>query len=490
VATAPIPSAGAASRPAFSGRERLAALLGEEGLLLFLVCGYLAEQIALLRRQLGSDGWLTLVAGRQIVDHGLPSADHWTTIASGRSWVDQQWLAHLALYATVRIGGIPLALAVNLALAGGSLIGAAVLARKRGASSRVTAWVVLVALLPFGRSADVLRAQSLCYPLFVALVWVLTDPRAGRRIYLTFPLLVLWANLHGSVVVAAGLVSACGLLRLIRKEGARTRALALAAGPWACVFASPYALDLPRYYRATLFNPAFAHYVTEWKPVTLSLMNVPIFVLAAAAIIVVARRRTGWGIVEPLILCVCAVLAVLAVRNGVWLALASVLLLPGGVTRSIAPAPSTSARRRMNVALATGAAAALVLATVATAGRPASWFTTNYPDGAAAATVQAAGPSGGRVFATEDFADWLLWREPSLAGRIAYDDRLELLRSSELRMIFGLKSGYVSPAVLERSYSAVVADPTFAGLVRRRLGHRARTLYADSSVVVLSLAGH
>jgi len=41
----------------------------------------------------------------------------------------------------------------------------------------------------------------------------------------------------------------------------------------------------------------------------------------------------------------------------------------------------------------------------------------------------------GSVFADDAHADWLLWRFPELRGRIVYDDRVELLRSGQLRML-------------------------------------------------------
>src|SRR5207244_11967687 len=39
---------------------------------------------------------------------------------------------------------------------------------------------------------------------------------------------------------------------------------------------------------------------------------------------------------------------------------------------------------------------------------------------------------GVRVYAADRFADWLLWHEPALEGRVAYDSRLELLTGQQL----------------------------------------------------------
>ncbi len=44
------------------------------------------------------DSWMTLVGGREIVEHGLPHHDAIGVITAGRTWTDQQWLAQLAFY--------------------------------------------------------------------------------------------------------------------------------------------------------------------------------------------------------------------------------------------------------------------------------------------------------------------------------------------------------------------------------------------------------
>ena len=49
-----------------------------------------------------------------------------------------------------------------------------------------------------------------------------------------------------------------------------------------------------------------------------------------------------------------------------------------------------------------------------------------------AATVVAQQPRSTSVFASDRLADWLLWRVPSLRGRIAYDVRFELLKQTQL----------------------------------------------------------
>jgi hypothetical protein len=69
-----------------------------------------------------------------------------------------------------------------------------------------------------------------------------------------------------------------------------------------------------------------------------------------------------------------------------------------------------------------------------------------YPVAAANLAAKAAGTDK-TVYASEEFADWLLWERPELAGRVAFDVRYELLRAREVRQIvlFDLGSGVDRP---------------------------------------------
>ena len=178
-----------------------------------------------LRTALAADGWMALLSGRVVAQHGLPSHDTLMVWAHGRQWVDQQWLAQLLLYGLDRLGGLPLALLVHAFLVIGALGGAAALARRRGGSARSATWVALPVLIAYWPEAVVMRPQSFAYPLFVAVLWLLVDElrQPSRRVYLVLPLLALWANLHGSVVVGAAVVSAFAVTEIAASLRSRPR---------------------------------------------------------------------------------------------------------------------------------------------------------------------------------------------------------------------------------------------------------------------------
>src|SRR6478609_4542027 len=204
----------------------LLAVLEKDGTVVVVVAAFAATLITHLRTALAADGWMALLSGRVVAQHGLPSHDTLTIWAHGRTWVDQQWLAQLGLYGVDRLGGLPLVMLVHALLVTLGLAGAAVLARRLGGSARSVTWTALPVLVAYWPGAAVMRPQSFAYPLFVAVLWLLLDDLRlhSRRVYLVLPLLVLWANLHGSVIVGAALLAGYALSRSpARSGGSRAR---------------------------------------------------------------------------------------------------------------------------------------------------------------------------------------------------------------------------------------------------------------------------
>jgi len=166
------------------------------------------------------DTWLTLMAGREVVDHGLPHTEHITMLGEGRTWTDQQWLAQVVFYAAHELAGMRAVILLGIALVLVALALTAATARTSGASSRSTFILGFLAVLagPWGWT---LRAQTTALPLFAGTLWLLVDAsRRGvrKRSLLVLPLLVVWANLHGSVVLGAMLTVLLGIMELIRRR--------------------------------------------------------------------------------------------------------------------------------------------------------------------------------------------------------------------------------------------------------------------------------
>jgi hypothetical protein len=287
------------------------------------------------------------------------------------------------------------------------------------------------------------------------------------------PILCLWANLHGSVTLGATVVAGYGLLASLRTR--RRLPLVLCMAPLN-VFASPYALELPRYYRTMLLNPPFAGAIVEWNRTTP--MNAPtFFVVAALVAVVVWRRRRMVLPVEWLLLTLTGAAALTATRLTPWFGLTALAILPPLTTRRLGPTPAGRPAAWITTALGLLIAGALV-----SVGRhdyrQAPQTSGDLSPVVAALRLQ---PPTARVLSDLQFADWVLWQAPKLRGHVAYDARPEVLTRQQFvddvlpfeRMTTGWRTA-VQP------YTLVVTT----NASRARM-HGWRTVAADGDLVLL-----
>jgi len=421
---------------------------GSDALLVVAMVALGITLLLLLPRTFGVDSWLALVAGREVWSGGLPHQETLTAMSHGAPWVDQQWLSQLASYAIYRIGGLGL-LGVTSVTMMTVAVGAAVLAaRRRGAR----AWGVmamfglcLTQILPAGE----VRTQAFAMPLIVATTLLLSadSRRHTRRVYWCLPILVVWANLHGTALIGAAMVCLRGLLLASdrwREAPARDSAwrrwrgpVALTLGAPLCLLITPYGLSIVSYYQATMMNSGIRHLVTEWQPITSDLaIAVPFFILAGLVVWSFGRRPTTTTVWEKVVLLVLAASSIMVIRNGLLFGLAALAIVPASLDAALPRRPprTVPVRNRLNTALCVSTFAALAIVIMSTLLRPGAAFEhySQRPrvlDVVRAATLR--DPTL-KVFADVRFADWLLWRDPQLRGRIANDARFELLTGSQM----------------------------------------------------------
>jgi hypothetical protein len=427
---------------------------------------------------MSTDGWLALVSGRFIAHHGLPQHDDWTVLAHGRHWADQQWLAQLALYSLQRIGDLWLLEAMQVACLVGAVVGAIFIARRRQAAELLVALVTLVSCLPLVATASAVRPQSFCYALWVVLIALLTSsgPLGWRRLGLALGILILWGNLHGSVLLAAALLSARGLTMLRHEKRSPTGWVALIA-PWAAVFATPYASGLAHYYTRTAFNPTFGQYLAQWAPTAAQPVAIPIFALLIGGVWIYGRSPEALDRFEWFALALSALAGLAAVRNWPWFCLAAVALTPRGLPRA-----GIERRSVRDVASFLGLLFAVAL--------PLSFFglraaqASLYPDGAATRVGALAGQTPHRtVWASTRFADWLLWRRPELAGSLVADARYELLTTDELERVVLFRFGG-SVRWTEARAQVFVLDPDTDSRALDAIRPHVRVVYDRDHVVI------
>lgn len=473
-----------AAAPAVRG-PALAGRLADEALLVTVVAVFAAFVATATPYLLWGDSWLTFLGGREIAAHGLPGLDTLTVLSRGRRWVDQQWLAQLASYELESGLGLQATLAIFAGMIVAPFALACGLARRRGASPRS---VAIFAMLAAPAALCAVRAQAFSCLLFVPLLALLAAEarRSSRRVWLALPLLALWANLHGAVLVAAALVALLGISELV--SGRRARGLALVLAPWPCVLASPYGLSLVGYYHSTAGNPLFKKFILEWAPPTFpTAVGLPFFLTAAVALVLVARRPRDLTLFELGALAFTLAGGLTAQRSITWFSYAALLLLPATLERSWPQRPATPAARRALGGVAAAAVLLVLAATAAAAGRSTRQIDAIWPQAAVQAVrgALAADPRA-RVVAAEGSADWLLYEIPELRGRIAFDGRFEVLSQPQFQAVRDyLRQSGPNWQRLSRGYSIIVVDPARnSGLYRFYSASGLRVLYRGSRVAV------
>jgi hypothetical protein len=398
-------------------------------------------------RYLFADSYYDLYAGRYIVHHGIPHHNVVTVVAHGAPWIDQQWLAHVVYYAAWAAAGYPaVALLSSLVLTSGFAVLMLALRGRGVPPTRAFLWTCATVIVYLGNIP--IRAQSFAYPLFALTLWLVVldsqAPRPRARVWLVLPVLVLWANTHGSVLIGAALVALYAgyraVVAMVRRAGPGPVVgyLALAAGAAASVLCTPYGTAVIGYYKSVnRVAPALSHYVTEWqRPNPLYLVSMGFFALLVACVIAVAvawRRGTRPDPVLTAIALGLLVMALTAIRNQAYFAFAGSLLAADTLARS-------SAGRAPVLSPAFSRATAGVLAVTALIGigliaaEPAARFESLVPVraiGVAAALAER--HPGAQVLADEWSSPPMLWLHPAMLGRVAYDARLEQFSPAQLR---------------------------------------------------------
>lgn len=406
--------------------------------------------LAQIPQHITQDTWLALVDGRYISQHGIPQHDNLFVITRGARWLDQQWLAQLTLYGLNQVGGLALYALVYIALAMTGFCLALAAARALGGSERHTLWVLPIAGFLYFAGSSNIRTQGFAYPLFSATLWLLArgirDPR-DRRIYLVFPLLILWGNLHGSATLGAGLASLAGVVLIAQdlsggrwrhiRQSLHARGLVLLVVSPICLLINPYGPAIVRYYSETILNPSFGKVISEWQPITASVvLAIPFFAAAAASLWLMGRSGRRMPAFDQLALLALAAGAVFAIRNVSWYGLGAMILLPPALSQQFSSGTPATRHPRINLSLLGVSVGILLVALVSVATRATSWFEHAYDGRALAAVTRISRQEpGARIYVDNRYADWLLWRDPALAGRMSYDIRFELLTTKQLQSV-------------------------------------------------------
>lgn len=430
------------------------------------------------------DLWWHLGMGRAIaVAHAVPRSDAFSYTRFGSPYFDQPWLAQLCMYALHASGGLAGLLACDFAIMLGAEALAVWAAMRRGASFAL-ACLVQLALAPVAWRGWAMRPQAFAVPIFAAFVYVLAAYRNGARAPLwLLPLLMLaWANLHGSFPLGLALIlltlGAAWLDHRVALRPLLWTALGCAAAP----MANPRGPALVGYVRGLLDSSTVRAIAREWQPLTLADSEgryVTAILVGALLLGLWRRARLGdWLLVAPF-----ALLALSAVRNGIWLSLVLGPIAAGWLVRS----PTATTVRLPRYALALTALAASLLVTT-------PWWKPRLvpmPYGAlawhqrtpvaAVSWMAQTAREPRRLFHGMGAGSYLIWARPS--QRVFLDPRIELYPRAQWDDALSLRSGErVSEIAARYHFDAWLLDqhedaPLIAAL---RKSHKLRLRYEDA----------
>ncbi len=302
------------------------------------------------------------------------------------------------------------------------------------------------------------------------------------------PILVLWANVHGSVVLGVALVTLWAFTRVfwdggrLRLDPAWLRYSGIVAASWICLLATPYTIDVVGYYRRILFSSAFGDVVTEWMRPSFP-RALPFFVIAGLAALLVFTPRPRYSPFARASLALTAIAGLTALRHTAWLPLLFVVLAPLPLDAIRAPR-DVERHVPVNLTLVAAAVAGVTVVAVLAMLKPASSYERPLRAAVVRAVDREVDRTGGPVFADSVSADWLLWHNPSLKRRIAWDVRFELLTEAELRRL-GAFSDREGPAWRSAADCCPVLVLRTKADVTKTLRKELRVAYSDDSTTVL-----
>lgn len=368
-----------------------------------------------------------------ISTHSLLRTDTFTFSVAGRPWLNQQWGAELVLGAAYRVGGW-LGLAVTRALLAAAVLALILLAcRAAGASLRAASWLTLgtgtLLLVP---AAFQLRGQLFGVLCFAAVLLLVAGRRQHpRRLWWAVPIVVAWANVHGSFFLGPVLIGLGWLQDLADRDPRARRTLIAAFFCAAATVVTPYGPRVWGYVLGLSTNSLVRQLSDEWRMPGLDTYLGASFLVSAVLVAAYLARRgekTPWPTLVWL--GVFFGLGLTATRMAMWWAIATPVVL-SGLPR---PDPEMNERERRDPVSPANTGIAIGLVAVALASfirwipysgeQPPAKLVSFAPPGITAELKRTLIP-GVRWFNPQEWGSWFELALPS--SRVFVDSRMEVI---------------------------------------------------------------
>jgi hypothetical protein len=267
---------------------------------------------------IGADArWLAALGGTILERGSIPSGVPYAA-APSVDWVNVPVLGELVFHALQVMGGDRGFLVAQLIAVTAALTLLALGMRALGASDAARAVVLMLVFFAAVPSFLIVRAQLFSLVLFCAALLLLRaeSRRSSRRVWLLVPLIVLWANLHGGVLLGLAIAAAYLVLERARREP--VVAASVLAACCAALFLTPALLDSGHYYLGVLRSEAAQRGEGLWAPLSVGNPFDVLFIVLAIPLLVFAFRA-GSRVWELACIAALSGLTLHAGRNSVWL---------------------------------------------------------------------------------------------------------------------------------------------------------------------------
>ena len=436
-----------------------------------------------------SDVFWHLVAGADVLRGNIAGPDHLSWTVAGQPTSSDQWLGQALWRVAYDAGGwrgVVALRALTIALLVGVIAYTALRERQARPLGAVVAALPAIALSRFVWTERPELFGFVCFALLVALL------RAGRAgsaaaLYWIPPLILLWANLHGSFALGVVLVVLVAVEGAMAQPSRRRMYAAAAAGSIIATLLTPAGLGTWTAPGFHLLHPP--REIQEWSVPDVTTLPGAIFAVALFATLISALFARARASREAVVLLPVLFVSLIATRQMPLFAIAAAPYLAafgGGALTSLASlvhlrAPSLASTadppgRRADAIAALGAAAGLALAVGTGVSAPELG---GFPAGAIGSLRPGAG-----LFNQYDWGGYLIWAAP--ATPVFVDGRLTPYLPNVINdytTVIGVHPGW-REVIARRGIHQILVRPTDPVAVRARdLGWPIR-VSADTFVLI------
>lgn len=420
-----------------------------------------------------SDTWWHLSAGDWIVAHGaVPHADPFSWTFAGKPWVAHEWLSEVLMSRAYALAGWPgIMLLTAVAAAAGVFLLAREVARHLGGLSL---WLLVLGAAALFGPHLLARPHILVVPVMVA--WCAALTRSRTQPWAALPLMVLWANMHGSFIAGIALVVPFAAEAVLASADRRKAVLAwtaFIATSLVCALITPFGIDglLFPFKLLTMSDTAG---IGEWRVLDLTRpqpLVVALFAFGAAWLM----RRPKLTIIRRLVLLALLAASLHQQRQEMLLAILAPLLLAEPLSRALGQT-STVTKASPWLLLPVAGLAVLRLATPLEA-------PVNVLDPTATLSHLPAGFASQRVFNAYDFGGYLIRAgihpfidsRADLYGQAFLDHYADLAQGNATRLKAELDRDHIAWTMLKPGSAMAATMDHMPGWAK---------LYGDTTAVI------